>query len=135
MGFPESLAATRPKHQSIRRRQTQSCDLSRRRLHRSDPATPSSPFNSRHNPVATITRDSASFPTDKRNRSVPTSEQRYKCPVDGCPNTYARRSSVSRHMNIHKGKLYPCSYDCGTIFTRVDNRNTHEVRFHQDTMV
>ena len=33
-------------------------------------------------------------------------------------------------MHLHKGQIYPCRFSCNVVFTRVDNRNTHEDRCH-----
>ena len=81
------------------------------------------------NPSSTTAQGLSSSPDDVVNGPATTAQhQKFKCPVADCPKDYACRSSLSRHMNKHKDKTFPCRYCCGTEFTRVDNRNTHERR-------
>ena len=60
-------------------------------------------------------------------------EGRLKCP--DCSKDFACKPNLSRHMNIHKNKVYPCRDKCGKIFTRTDNRNTHEERHRRDQFI
>ena len=64
-------------------------------------------------------------------RSTTHLRQKFKCRFEGCDKAYLNKSSESRHSSEHKKQMYRCRFCCSTDFTRLDNRKTHERKYHK----